>query len=90
MDTVDNAQAGAVESGINLELEKVHSTQLDVTATPPPTSAVDEVKQELQVMVDQHEMNENEASSLQKVFQENEALKDKVSKLKALLGRSGE
>jgi len=57
---------------------------------PPPENAVEGAKKEVQKLVDHHELDENDSSALQKVFKENEALKDKVSKLKALLGRSGE
>ena len=59
-------------------------------STPPPENAVEGAKKEVQKLVDHHELDENDSSALQKVFKENEALKDKVSKLKALLGRSGE
>ena len=57
---------------------------------PPPENAVEGAKKEVQDMMDHHELDENDASALQKVFKENEALKEKVAKLKALLGRSGE
>ena len=42
-------------------------------------SAVARAKKEVQVMVETHEMDENDSSALQEVFKENESLKDKVS-----------
>jgi len=48
------------------------------TTTKSKPSAVEGAKKEVQNMIEHHELDENDSSALQKVFKENEALKEKV------------
>ena len=54
------------------------AVDLNKTITKEKASAVDRAKKEVQSMIATHEMDENDSSALQKVFKENEALKEKV------------
>lgn len=51
-------------------------------------NAVDKAHEEVGKLIERNELDEASSSSLQTMFREHEALKDKVSKLKVLLGRS--
>ena len=73
-----------------VSMPEANTAATRISARPPPTvepskmatkvkaSAVDRAKKEVQSMIATHEMDENDSSALQKVFKENEALKDKV------------
>lgn len=52
------------------------------------SNAIETTKAQVQEMIDRNELDADSSSSLQQLFRENEALKEKVVKLKALLGRS--
>lgn len=47
-------------------------------STKAKASAVEGAKKEVQNMIEHHELDDNDSSALQKVFKENEALKEKV------------
>jgi hypothetical protein len=49
---------------------------------------VEDARAQVDQLMERKELDEGSSSSLQTLFREHEALKDKVSKLKALLGRS--
>lgn len=59
-----------------------------VTAQPAPNAILDSARGQVSEMTERNELDTTSSSSLQTLFREHEALKDKVSKLKALLGRS--
>lgn len=73
-----------------LSMTEANTAAARPSARPPPMvdsnksktkenpSAVDRAKKEVQSMIATHEMDENDSSALQKVFKENEALKEKV------------
>ena len=78
----------------NVSLPRVTTTGI-TTSTPSTTtttnpSVLEHTKMEVQQMVERNEFGDdtNSVSAIQTLFRENEAMKEKVTKLKTLLGRS--
>lgn len=78
----------------NVSLPRVTTTGI-TTSTPSTTtttnpSVLEHAKMEVQQMVERNEFGDdtNSVSAIQTLFRENEAMKEKVTKLKTLLGRS--
>jgi myosin heavy subunit len=61
---------------------------LETAAVKNTDATIENARAEVEKMVERKELDEMSASSLQTLFREHEALKDKVAKLKVLLGRS--
>lgn len=98
-DSVASSSAVVVEEA-NVQNDRQPKSHRDYTALssikpPPPSSsttenksAVENARGEINKMARKDELDDATSTSLQTLFREHEALKDKVSKLKALLGRS--
>ena len=87
----------------NVSLPRVTTSGTNSTTTPTTTSStttpsttttnpsiLEHAKMEVQQMVERNEFGDdtNSVSAIQTLFRENEAMKEKVTKLKTLLGRS--